>query len=313
MKFRFDRVVLHLGLVSWLSWFVGCGGSGEGGLDGVGGVAGGFAGGNGGAIEEENAGGMAGMQPMGGSTATGGISATGGNPAAGGNRATGGNPATGGRPATGGIPALGGTSGQMIRVQPLGDSITQGKRHPDEATYRRPLWKKLMAAGYKVDFVGSTNQQLDGAHYYDDYDPNHEGHYGWKITDVLPMLDGWLKGYTPDISLIHLGTNDQGSNNPALMVENIGKIVDKLRAKNPRVTIIVAKLIEPSNVGRQFGDLLPAFATQKGTADSPIIVVDQDAGFVSSDTRDGIHPNPSGQEKMAVKWFDALVKILPAP
>ncbi|MDZ4694886.1 MAG: GDSL-type esterase/lipase family protein, partial [Deltaproteobacteria bacterium] len=261
----------------------------------------------------ENAGGMAGMQPMGGSTATGGISATGGNPAAGGNRATGGNPATGGRPATGGIPALGGTSGQMIRVQPLGDSITQGKRHPDEATYRRPLWKKLMAAGYKVDFVGSTNQQLDGAHYYDDYDPNHEGHYGWKITDVLPMLDGWLKGYTPDISLIHLGTNDQGSNNPALMVENIGKIVDKLRAKNPRVTIIVAKLIEPSNVGRQFGDLLPAFATQKGTADSPIIVVDQDAGFVSSDTRDGIHPNPSGQEKMAVKWFDALVKILPAP
>jgi|GEM_PF-1786047 len=313
MKFRFDRVVLHLGLVSWLSWFVGCGGSGEGGLDGVGGVAGGFAGGNGGAIEEENAGGMAGMQAMGGSTATGGISATGGNPATGGNRATGGSPATGGRPATGGIPALGGTSGQMIRVQPLGDSITQGKRHPDEATYRRPLWKKLMAAGYKVDFVGSTNQQLDGAHYYDDYDPNHEGHYGWKITDVLPMLDGWLKGYTPDISLIHLGTNDQGSNNPALMVENIGKIVDKLRAKNPRVTIIVAKLIEPSNVGRQFGDLLPAFATQKGTADSPIIVVDQDAGFVSSDTRDGIHPNPSGQEKMAVKWFDALVKILPAP
>jgi acyl-CoA thioesterase I len=262
---------------------------------------------------------MAGMQSAGGSTATGGIAATGGitatggNSATGGTRATGGNPATGGRPATGGTSATGGVAGQTIRIQPLGDSITQGKRHPDEATYRRPLWKKLLAAGYKVDFVGSTNQQLDGAHFYDDYDHNHEGHYGWKITDVLPMLDGWLKGYTPDISLIHLGTNDQGSNNPTLMVENIGKIVDKLRAKNPRVTIIVAKLIEPSNVGRMFGDLLPAFATQKGTADSPIIVVDQDAGFISSDTRDGIHPNPSGQEKMAVKWFDALVKILPAP
>ena len=257
-----------------------------------------------------------------------GLAGSGGSQVDAGN--SGGSPSTGGASgAPGGMTGSGGVGGvdggnvggvggkplvgQVIRIQPLGDSITQGKKDPDEASYRRPLWKKLIAAGYKVDFVGSTNQQLDGAPFYKDYDHDHEGHYGWKITDVLPKLDGWLAGYTPDVSLIHLGTNDQGSNNPAQMVMNIGTIIDKLRAKNPKVIVIVAKLIEPSPIGRSFGDMLPALAMAKGTPQSPIIVVDQDANFSQVDTRDGIHPNPMGQEKMAIKWFDALATVLPKP
>jgi len=173
--------------------------------------------------------------------------------------------------------------------------------------------EKLLAAGFKVDFVGSTNQQLDGPHYFDDYDPDHEGHYGWKITDVLPKLDGWLQSYTPDVSLIHLGTNDSGASNGRTMITNITKVIDKLRAKNPRVIILVAKLILPGPNAVQFGNMLPALATAKGTAESPIIVVDQTTGFTSADTIDGIHPNPMGQEKMATAWFNALAKILPKP
>lgn len=59
--------------------------------------------------------------------------------------------------------------------------------------------------------------------------------------------------------------------------------------------------------------MLPSMATGMSTNESPIYVVDQDEGFESSDTRDGIHPNPTGQEKMAVKWFNQLVKMLPTP
>lgn len=274
------------------------GGTG-GDTGGVAGSEGGFAGSGGG--DEKNGG--AGGAQTGGSSGGGGAIPIGLGGMAGAGMGGVGMGAAG----MGGTPAL----GLPLRIQPLGDSITQGKKDPDEASYRRPLWKKLKAAGYNVDFVGSTDQQLDGAPFYDDYDHEHEGHYGWKITDVLPKLDGWLKGYTPDVSLIHLGTNDQGSNNPGQMITNIGIIIDKLRAKNPKVVIIVAKLIEPSPVGRSFGEMLPALAMQKGTAQSPIVVVDQDLNFVSADTRDGIHPNPMGQEKMATKWFSALVPFLP--
>ena len=44
------------------------------------------------------------------------------------------------------------------------------------------------------------------------------------------------------------------------------------------------------------------------TTASPIWVVDQYTGFSgSSDLRDGVHPNDSGDTKMANIWYPALV------
>jgi lysophospholipase L1-like esterase len=45
---------------------------------------------------------------------------------------------------------------------------------------------------------------------------------------------------------------------------------------------------------------------------SPIWVVDQYTGFASSDLRDGIHPNDSGDTKMQNVWFPALVRAFAA-
>lgn len=251
----------------------GADGGGGGGAAGEGEVAGAGGGGNG---EPPAVGGQGGEEAVGG---RGGDAGSGGS--------TDSAPDAGSDAQTPGVT-------QPIRILPLGDSITQGKRHPDEATYRRPLWKKLEAAGYQVDFVGSTDQQLDGPHHYDDYDHDHEGHYGWKLTQVIPRLDGWLETYMPDIALIHLGTNDQGSSTAIQMIENMRTVIQKLRKRNPKIAIIVAKLIEPGDVGRSFSGMLPSMATGMSTNESPIYVVDQDEGFESSDTRDGIHPNPSG-------------------
>lgn len=44
---------------------------------------------------------------------------------------------------------------------------------------------------------------------------------------------------------------------------------------------------------------------------SPIWVVDQYTGFSNTaDLRDGIHPNDSGDKKMANVWYPALVNAL---
>ena len=44
----------------------------------------------------------------------------------------------------------------VLRVMPLGDSITNGTGSNDTAGYRGFLWTLLKNAGYNVDFVGSA-------------------------------------------------------------------------------------------------------------------------------------------------------------
>ena len=44
----------------------------------------------------------------------------------------------------------------VLRVMPLGDSITNGTGSNDTAGYRGFLWTFLKNAGYNVDFVGSA-------------------------------------------------------------------------------------------------------------------------------------------------------------
>jgi cellulase/cellobiase CelA1 len=56
---------------------------------------------------------------------------------------------------------------------------------------------------------------------------------------------------------------------------------------------------------------IPAWASSKTTAQSPIIAVDQWTGFVdSTDTVDGVHPNDAGNQKMAARWYPPLTAQL---
>ena len=266
----------------------------------------GGAGGSGGDV---GAGGMAGASAAGGNNVAG---AGGSNPAGG---------SAGGAAATGGV--AGGSSlpsDRAIKIQPLGDSITQGRYVPEdptwiEYTYRRPLWLKLKAANYNVDFVGSLDTQLGGVRdpRYNDFDFDHEARYGISLAEVLQKIDEYMADYTPDVSLIHLGTNDRGTAD--VRIANMEKLIGKLREHNPRIVILVAQIIRAGGEGALFNTKLPALAQRLSTVASPIVVVNQAEGFLASDTvpLNGIHPNPSGSEKMATKWYDALVKLLPAP
>src|SRR5882757_6480488 len=44
-------------------------------------------------------------------------------------------------------------TGRVFKILPIGDSITQGSG--PYTSYRFPLWEKLHAAGYFVEYVGS--------------------------------------------------------------------------------------------------------------------------------------------------------------
>ncbi len=206
----------------------------------------------------------------------------------------------------------------QTKIVPVGNSITQADDQHD--SYRRDLWWLLKNDGYQVDFVGSRSTNFGGPPPNPDFDLDHEGHWGLRADEILAGLPTWMAGYTADVALIHAGTNDvlQGQST-ASTVADLEGIIDALRdgssGGNPDVVILLAKLI-PSNTNDMsaLNAEMNEIAERKSTIASPVVVVDQSTGFnVSQDSDDGLHPNASGEAKMAQVWYDALVPFLDGP
>jgi len=217
--------------------------------------------------------------------------------------------------------------GYQIKILPLGDSITHA--NSSYYSYRYNLWKKLIDHDINFDFIGSMDTNFGGNPDWPEYkglsfDSDHEGHYGWRAEELLygratapelGDLTDWLEVYTPDIVLLHIGTNDIGAGQSHISTSNeIKQIIDTIRLKNPDVTVLLAKIIPRSwtyNDIIAFNEYIEPIAQDKSLPRSPVIVVDQWTGFdYEEDTYDNTHPDASGEEKMAEKWFQAILPCL---
>jgi lysophospholipase L1-like esterase len=202
----------------------------------------------------------------------------------------------------------------IARILPLGDSITEGVG--GYWSYRRDLAGLLNGASCSYDMVGSqfgpSSGPGSGA-----FDRDHEGHRGFRTDQILAGLGAWLPGNEPDWALIHLGTNDviQGTSITAARA-NIGSMIDMLRAANPNVGILLAKVIpnRPANEAAviALNDAMVALAAQKNLPTvSPVIIVDHYSGYSTfTHNYDQIHPNEAGEAIMAGRWFQALLPRL---
>lgn len=202
-----------------------------------------------------------------------------------------------------------------LRIMPLGDSITGGP-----GCWRALLWDRLQRTGFtNIDFVGT----LPGGGCSVAHDGDNEGHGGFQATGIANQnqLPAWLAATRPDIVLMHLGTNDIWGNIPAATIlAAYGTLVDQMRASNPNMKILVAKIIPMTPNGctwcppgvSALNSAIPGWAAGKATAQSPITVVDQFTGFDSvADTNgDGVHPDDSGFQKMSDRWYPALIPLL---
>jgi lysophospholipase L1-like esterase len=215
---------------------------------------------------------------------------------------------------------------EPYRVVPIGDSITQGGiRHRAEYSYRYPLYYMLKDAGYDVDFIGSLQKGLHADATWPDkdgvpFDPDHEGRYGIQTAKALERLPAAMEQWSaaPDMALIHLGTNDLKlgnfeENTIAPMEEMIGL----LREKNPKMIILIGHLHWKGGPAGDLRELVEDMAQRLSTEESPIVTVhhyeglNTDPNAPEPDLFDGAHPNPSGQKKMAQKWFEAMKPFLP--
>ena len=213
------------------------------------------------------------------------------------------------------------------RIVPLGDSLTKGMLDTDDGgmhpTYRYWLWNKLRSNGYDVDFVGSWNVP----NFPVSFDKDNEGHGGYTIGGILNgvgtggKLSTWLSGYSPDMALVLIGTNDVLAQTPmATRFSNLNGVVNTLRAKNPRITIVLAKLPPTGDSYRnvnsgliEFNNQLPSWASSRSTSTSRIIVVDLYSGFDGKSDNQGpryIHPDESGEKKIADRFYAAITPYL---
>ena len=225
---------------------------------------------------------------------------------------------------------------QTYKILPIGNSITEGKTA--NPGYRYPLYERLTDAYINFQFIGSMTETWEWSSDVSSCIEEplafptlyHEGHGGWRADQLLNgkpnddpgYLSLWLQNYTPDIVLLHVGTNDmfQGESVSSTLDE-IREIVRILRVDKPNVIILLAKLIpaHTPTVGPKADRIpllnaeIPALVQELNTAQSPVVLVDQNTGFnpaPGEDTFDGIHTNRRGAIKMAEKWFQALNSIV---
>ena len=308
----------------------GKGGAGSGGMSGSGGMGkagadGKMAGrGLGGAAGSAvtGTGGTAGFGGTGGATGSGGRGGSVGTAGSGGGGSTG----TGGAAAYNPCPQ----GGASCKILPLGDSITYGVNDEGNAGYRGPLFASVVAAGQKITFTGSLS---DGPSTVSGqtFPKNNEGHSGWGISEVNPNSGGSAglttvipspafasgSGGLPNIILLHIGTNDQGTYSAAQMMSDLTGLIDKIIADAPDALLVVAQII-PLGYGtnaviKAYNQAIPGIVQQHAAAGKHITLVDMYTGFNTSTMlgSDSIHPNSTGYKFMADHWYSVIGSLLP--
>lgn len=229
---------------------------------------------------------------------------------------------------------------RMLKIVCIGDSITQGKVTNDsitELSYRYWLWEKLDSAGYKVDMLGSNDiwfhenrqQRINppvSPYTAHTFDTDHEAFYGIKTGELLkggfthdsitylPLQQRLLTYHKPDIALVHIGTND-AKGDSLQTINYLKEIIEILYARNPKITILLAKLNTPwvRFVNHSIDPIIAEFKAKHPTL--RIVPVDMASGWVNCPeapgamTLDWAHPNTLGQKTMADKWFKSIQSI----
>ena len=205
------------------------------------------------------------------------------------------------------------TDGSPCKILPLGDSITRGVKSSDEGGYRSQLFKLIVAANQKVTFTGSLNNgptQVSGQA----FPRMHEGHSGWTITQLGPLIPSPALGGKPNIVLLHIGTNDIGYRDPAGMATHLEALLDKIAQNGPDALIVVAQITAArtdNDIRDAYNAKIPGIVQSRAAKGQHIISVDVNKLPMAGLSSDGVHPNDQGYTYMAGVWYAAIKDLLP--
>ena len=185
------------------------------------------------------------------------------------------------------------------------------------ATLRVVVLGNSLSAGYGLDptqaFPALIQQKVDSL--------------GWDVAIVNAGLSGettagglnridWLLRERIDVLLLELGGND-GLRGIATEVtkQNLQAIIDKTRARYPKVRVVLAGMQVPTNLGpvytTRFRNLYPELALENTIGLIPFIL-EGVGGVRELNLPDGIHPTAEGHQIVAETVWKTLRPVLEA-
>jgi len=120
----------------------------------------------------------------------------------------------------------------------------------------------------------------------------------------------WLFKKNVDVLIVALGANDglRGLSTDVLE-QNLQKVIDSAKKKNPKIRILIAGMKMPPNMGEdytsKFEALYPRLA-EKNKIELIPFLLDGVAGHAKMNLPDGIHPNAEGHKIICRLVWDIL-------
>jgi acyl-CoA thioesterase-1 len=172
-----------------------------------------------------------------------------------------------------------------------------------------------LTAGYGVDpteaYPALIQQKLDSLHMT--YKVINAGVSGETTSGGLARID-WILRQPPAIFVLELGGNDGLRGIPLTATKkNLQSIIDHVKKKNPATTIILAGMMIPPNMGKQyareFQQIYPSLATANQVDLIPFLLQGV-GGNPALNQQDGIHPTAEGHKIVAENVWKILQKDL---
>jgi lysophospholipase L1-like esterase len=205
---------------------------------------------------------------------------------------------------------------------PFGDSITDGVGSTDSAGYRSPLFKLVVAASQKINYVGSRSSgptTVTGK----PFPKNHEGHPGWTIDSgyvsygdgISTLIPSPAFNTLPHIVLLMIGTNDiSGTKGTDTIADRLDVLLGKVVAAAPKALIVVAQVTpirwNPAALST-YNAKIPTLIQKRAANGQHLVSVDMSKMPAAALSSDGIHPNDTGYAYMADVWYSAIKTYLP--
>ena len=176
----------------------------------------------------------------------------------------------------------------------FGNSLTAGYQLEEEESFPSLIQRKIDSSGlkYKVINAGLSGETSAGG---------------------LGRID-WVLKQDVDLFVLELGPNDalRGLDLDETK-KNLRAILERVRAKDPKMPIVIAGMDAPPNMGstytNKFASIYPDLAKEFDAGLIPFLL-EGVAGVPELNLRDGIHPNPRGQKIVANNVWAVLGQYL---
>lgn len=185
-------------------------------------------------------------------------------------------------------PAFGGT------ILFLGDSLTAGLGVQESQAYPELIQQKISAEHLPYEVINA-------------------GLSGDTTAGGLSRLD-WILQKPIDILVLALGANDGLRGLPVeQMKANLQAIIDKVKAKNPQVKLVITGMQIPPNLGAdyaaKFAAVFPELAKTNHAALVPFLL-EGVGGHPDLNQADHMHPTAAGHEIVAENVWKILEPLL---